>query len=674
MFHARFPILLTACCTVAVTLVSPPPAGAAGSRLQRLPFGINIGEIALNRRCKTLVEWSSRVPREYPALNLERETPDVRRAVNKLFGDEAFEAAFKKRFDAMSAADRAEYAAETLRPCFASRQYRDDLTWQRRLLPTAFAARNPRVQKELDASVAAERAARRELPVLTKELDALPATVAGFQRLDEIAPLIDQHASALWPSTAATYAAVSQLARERLAEPTVAASVEALIASVRGVEGLAELTKGRQALRPLLEALPANRRDVYEQRLDARTNALLAEAMAAERAALQEVGVGLAGLVRGQEVMRRFDTRYAARFATSEVVRNARAGLLEERARHVAQAAPALRALIDKAPTHDAIDELLDQHLGVEGDFDVPIVNTLVDAAAVRKEALSLEEDRQAAAALEAIPTATLVAQCDALAKHPDDPAKGGTGIHDDAVRVEEAVDACATAVERTPTTARLHFQLGRAYWAGKAYEDALTAFLKAEELGHAPSYYYLAQMYERGLIAEQPAEPDTAADMYLLAAAEGFEPAISAYEQHAVLAEIGDFSRFAAPRFAEFIFTNKFPDVASSDRKVFLFYAKGVEEFLAPVPNEFEPSCAGVMDGEFATALRQVLNREVLSNAFNLNRFFENIALTEQGAVAKQDGTDDIYALAAEYGGCDSLPVQRFYENLKSFIVNAAR
>ena len=120
---------------------------------------------------------------------------------------------------------------------------------------------------------------------------------------------------------------------------------------------------------------------------------------------------------------------------------------------------------------------------------------------------------------------------CDELTAHPDDKDKTGAGVLDESIDAELGIEQCAAAVEQNPQTARLHFQLGRAYWAAERYDEALESFLRAEEMDYAPAYFYIGMAYEDGLIEGEEPDLAMARDMYMIAASEGFAPAILAYQ-----------------------------------------------------------------------------------------------------------------------------------------------
>jgi tetratricopeptide (TPR) repeat protein len=118
------------------------------------------------------------------------------------------------------------------------------------------------------------------------------------------------------------------------------------------------------------------------------------------------------------------------------------------------------------------------------------------------------------------------VQDCDAYAAHPDDPERNGArSVEDDSINAEKAIAVCKAAVEQNPQSGRLLFQLGRAYWAGERFEDAIEAFLEAGEQGHGGALAYLGDATLYG-VAGMDADPEEAKKLYQRASAAGFKPA----------------------------------------------------------------------------------------------------------------------------------------------------
>jgi hypothetical protein len=293
---------------------------------------------------------------------------------------------------------------------------------------------------------------------------------------------------------------------------------------------------------------------------------------------------------------------------------------------------------------------------------------------------------------------------CDRLAAHPNDTGKPAsvTGVADGAI-APPAIAACAAEVQASPQSARLKFQLGRALWAAKRYDEAIEAFLQAEEMDYAPAAYYLGLAHEQGLIEGEPASLAAAADLYMIAASEGFAPAVNAYRGTEWDGKI-DFGVFSLPVAMRMLYENDFEKVTKEAplREAYyrelVAYIAGVENFLTLVPNEYEPSCEGAADPKTDDAIKQdILVRLGLQlgvpdlgaqgkpgdSAFavvlevykNLQKKSpqENLKLADEygrAQTALQNGTDDVYTLVAEYGGCSGAPFRQFYTNLKAFVL----
>jgi len=91
------------------------------------------------------------------------------------------------------------------------------------------------------------------------------------------------------------------------------------------------------------------------------------------------------------------------------------------------------------------------------------------------------------------------ITDCDQLAAHPNDPERKVDGILLSKIDTDKAIPACETAVRQYPNDARLSYQLARAYYGAKNYQDAIDQFRKAAEQGYAPAQYTLGLIYTRG-------------------------------------------------------------------------------------------------------------------------------------------------------------------------------
>lgn len=122
---------------------------------------------------------------------------------------------------------------------------------------------------------------------------------------------------------------------------------------------------------------------------------------------------------------------------------------------------------------------------------------------------------------------AAKVQPCDELAAAPDDADKHPkvTGVALEKIVAADAVAACTDAVNRFPTISRFPYQLGRAFFAAQNYDDALTNYKKAFELGSVRALFTLGTTYDRGDGVER--DPVRARFYYEIAAQKKFAPAV---------------------------------------------------------------------------------------------------------------------------------------------------
>lgn len=122
---------------------------------------------------------------------------------------------------------------------------------------------------------------------------------------------------------------------------------------------------------------------------------------------------------------------------------------------------------------------------------------------------------------------AAKVQPCDELAAAPDDADKHPkvAGVALEKIVAADAIAACTDAVNRFPTISRFSYQLGRAFFAAQNYDEALTNYKKAFELGSVHALFTLGTTYDRGDGVER--DPVRARFYYEIAAQRKFAPAI---------------------------------------------------------------------------------------------------------------------------------------------------
>ena len=113
------------------------------------------------------------------------------------------------------------------------------------------------------------------------------------------------------------------------------------------------------------------------------------------------------------------------------------------------------------------------------------------------------------------------ITDCDQLAAHPNDPQRKVDGIPLSEIDTNKAIPACETAVRQYPNDARLSYQLGRAYYHAKNYQDAIVQFRKAgsiylQGLGVAQDYAEAVTWYRKAAEQGYAAAQNNLGSMYL--------------------------------------------------------------------------------------------------------------------------------------------------------------
>jgi hypothetical protein len=667
-------------------------------------------------RCALIVEWVARAAVEYPA---EAASPMTLRQSVGLYRDEDFTQVFDQRFDDTTPSWRADLYGDVIEKCYRLRkpapgggEIAQRLLAVRSVLDGPFSGRGELPAAEVARAVRLARDARR---FLDHQLAALPAggSTADFERLGRIVETSHVELRDLWPSERRHLADQVTARRRSIASATLAAALERPAGAT--IADAARLEREWAGYAPLLAALDAADAAAMGRRHAARVDAIVAPIVDALRARL----LALPPTEDGARHALAWRTSLGAQlgaFARGPAYDRLLQQYAEVRARILAAALPAWQAGLAESPATDtaiaehrtrleamfAPDERQsDVHASFRTSLDALIRRKQAadaEAAAVA-EAESARLATESAAAAEAAEARMLSAardappgalrRCDAAAAHPDDAAaRPGGGVADDAIRTPAAIADCLAATIQNPTSARAKFQLGRAYWAAGRFDDAVDAMLEAEALGHAPAYYYLGLAHELGRIEGETPDLEVAADLYLLAAAEGFRPAIEAYQG----LDFGpgvDLATFLEPAFAQAVYDNAYEGVRGS-RDTFLWYLMGVQEFLELTPQEFDGACPGIGNAQTGEHLRALLRPTIglsqtrgsaaddlaalLRDAMSGGNPFAAAARYERLGAFKQRGMDDFDRLVADSGGCDSDAVQRFYANLSAHVRASAQ
>lgn len=190
---------------------------------------------------------------------------------------------------------------------------------------------------------------------------------------------------------------------------------------------------------------------------------------------------------------------------------------------------------------------------------------------------------------------------------------------------------------------------------------------MNAEELEYSPAYFYLAKAYEQGLIQGEQADLATARNLYMLAAAEGFEPAVRSYGEFEEVYEI-NFEDFAVPSYAQVIYRGDDLNRLNSRRMLVIFYMEGIQRFLDRTTDIIDPTCAKISDPTASAAIDEIIKVELMEPDDPIWVMARAISAGDY-AEARTEGAYDMHRMVAEYGGCLGTPVTRFYNNVKQFL-----
>ena len=294
--------------------------------------------------CAKLKSWLASAPAAAGARRAEDWMP--------LLEDERFSRAFGKTYDRLTIADFRE-----LQTAQQACQRTGALTPAE--AQTAQTLLNPSLQPQLSVQLAATRARRGEREALLAELDGLPATDSGLQRLDAIAAKLAQQ-----QGVSAEDGRAAQLrldaARTRVALPVHTARIQRLAAEARGADGIAALAAAADDLnRAGLGAQADPLKKQASDRIDELAEPLLRE----ERAAVGTWPTGLPGLEKGVPYLNGFTARYQKAIAAVPPLARFRAELLAQRASAITAATPELSSELQKARSEAEVGTVLARYL-----------------------------------------------------------------------------------------------------------------------------------------------------------------------------------------------------------------------------------------------------------------------------------------------------------------------
>jgi hypothetical protein len=566
-------------------------------------------------------------------------------------------------------------------------------------------------QQEVTAGLAERAALVKWKEDALKDLTAIPATPDGFDRLEVYRAKGTADLAKLFPSEQQKFLDAVDERRKAQALGAAEGMIAAAKAVPPGFQGARQVTSMRAGVGRYLALLDEAGKVKVNAGLEEAMAVALRDGLAQQRAKLSSLPRGIDGALAWVAWRREFDLELTGIQSSSTDLASLRGEAMAKRRELLAQGLAEFKPLAAQYPKpgpRGKADELMAKLFPNPDDAGLTERQQYQSVLAARVSSIQAEESARrakedaarqkaqeedqkalAAAVRPPVKTGKPPHQCDVLAAHPDDPNRVSDGVVDEKISTAAAIQQCSLAARQSPSTVRFHFQLGRAYFASKQYDKAIPEFLKAQEAKYAPAFFYLGEAYKRGLIKGEKADPQFAAELYQMAAAENFAPAILALGGTVGAAGPGSAARtgFDPKLFvhADWMKALLDGDAAklNQSRLRALVYANGIQAYLSLDPNEFDSTCVKRTDLSLSQSLSNQLNgtpptglprmprdlNDLIRMAKAMQPPVDNVPDAE---TLEQDGIDDMNALSQNYGGCAGAAVGKMYATLKSFVREA--
>ena len=289
------------------------------------------------------------------------------------------------------------------------------------------------------------------------------------------------------------------------------------------------------------------------------------------------------------------------------------------------------------------------------------------------------------------------VHRCDEVAAHPDDPERWAEGVADADLIPAPAARFCSAAVAEHADAPRFRFQLARAHWVAKHYDDAIPLFIDvAERYDYPIAWTYLALAADAGL-GPMARNPELARQMAERAASAGFSVELGSAAQTAT-APAFDPSVFNQPHVVAALYNGDFDRLFVSGIGQTMDYVPLSQEliYMTGLHNSFASRINRIMDRDCALiykpAVQDRLLASITSGVFGdaqgrdalaekgfelMGRLMRDVAQGDlQGMVAKERNTTLLRQMGEQDGerllvahGCASDVVRQIYANLEAFV-----
>lgn len=271
-------------------------------------------------KCECLLQWTGQLPREYPSLNLRGTAVNriYSLAIN-LFADEYFVPVFDKPYDQLNASTR-NRIGKALQNCTKQSEYQASFSWQAYPVVNPLTLETGNMSFETTARMVVEqRSLRAAYYQLMQEIRQIPASQAGYERLQAISRTSQRQFQQLWPSE---QQALTDLIAENqglLAEATLREQLAQLIAQGDSYNKALQLQQFvQQQSRYFQEITPAAKRDLQTGQQQALT-AVLRQLMTQEQSVIDGFSGTIGDLETSNQWHDRFRQSYKRNFQNPEI-------------------------------------------------------------------------------------------------------------------------------------------------------------------------------------------------------------------------------------------------------------------------------------------------------------------------------------------------------------------
>lgn len=353
-------------------------------------------------KCDVLVEWMSRLEREFPDIRKERANvaylgssphnrtnKELELEIRKLYQDEWFTPVFGSAYD-VRWPDKHEIAKKNWLPTCSdqSKYQRATQFLQYRNVTGALIFPSP----ETAAAIAKARRLKQDMPRALAEIRALPRSTDGYWKAHNAVAQWEEEIAYLWPSEGLPFLENLREGLRPLASIALADKITASIAAATDSDGIVRLSQIRKEYSDMFEEAPSDVAVQEKTRLKQGLNDAFSKQLTGELRKLDARGTGLAAVKTETDWYADIKARYINKFEETPAMSDAlrRFGLI--RRQDLADNAGQLMTLVRQAETPAQLDGLQKEYL-LPLDSEFPAGKEIVALIDARRPIVKFETE-----------------------------------------------------------------------------------------------------------------------------------------------------------------------------------------------------------------------------------------------------------------------------------------